>query len=190
VLPQINTVAEVQFLSRERPETPWRSVSYATAYRLGREGGEVTSPEVVLPANNDRYWMLKVSQRGGGFGAGPVKLELGWLPHEVVFAARGTPPFTLAYGNKTAGPGALPMINVLPRYGDGWAADTKLARVGDISRVSRSAPSLLSDPAGFLRTLSAQPDAKKWLLWAVLTAGLLLLGWMAFRLLRDLRTKR
>jgi hypothetical protein len=186
VLPQINTVAEVQLLTRERAEDPWRPAAFATAYRLGREGGEVVSPEIALPANNDRYWRLKVDQKGGGFGAGPVKLELGWPPHEVLFAARGSGPFSLAYGSKTASPGALPIIAVLPRYGDGWAAETKLARVGEVSDSSRPAATLLSDPARFLRGLSAHREAKKWLLWAVLLAGVLLLGWMAFRLMNDL----
>jgi hypothetical protein len=183
VLPQANTVAQVYLFTRERAEEPWRAAGSATAYRLTREGGELTNPEIRVTVSADRYWRILVDQKGGGFGAGEVKLELGWLPHEVLFVARGTGPFTVAYGNKLAKPGASPVAAVLPQ-------DEKLAaaaaRVGEVSESAPAAASLFSDPVRFVRGLAENREAKKWTLWVVLLAGVLLLGWMAHRLLRDL----
>lgn len=185
-LPELNTVAQVQFYSRQRVEDPWRFASSATVYRLGGEERDIASPEVVLAPNSDRLWLIKVDQKGGGFGSGRVRLELGWVPHEVVFAARGAGPFSLAYGNKGAKPGALPITAVIPRYGEADAMPARLAKVGEFMDSSRPPPSLLDDPARFFRGMTENRETKKWLLWSALVAGVLLLVWMALRLLRDL----
>jgi hypothetical protein len=187
--PQLNTVVQVQFLSRNRPDDPWRPVASSTAYRLGREGGEILSPDIAIPANNDRYWLLKVDQRGGAFGSGSVRLDLGWVPHEIVFAARGAPPFNLAYGSKVAKPGALPMATVLPKQHDGDAALARAARVGEVVDASRPPASPLSDPLRFVRGLGEDRDAKKWILWGALLGGVLLLAGMASKLLREVGKK-
>jgi hypothetical protein len=183
VLPQANTVAQIHLSTRERAEEPWRPAGSATAYRLTRDGGELTNPEIRVAVIPDRYWRILVDQKGGGFGAGEVKLELGWLPHEVLFAARGAGPFAVAYGNKLAKPGAAPLAAVLPQD-EKLAAAT--ARVGEVSGAAQPAASLFSDPVRFVRGLAENREAKKWMLWTMLLAGVLLLGWMAQRLLRDL----
>jgi hypothetical protein len=183
VLPQANTVAQIQLSTRERTEEPWRHAGSATAYRLTRDGGELTNPDIRVSINPDRYWRIVVDQKGGGFGAGEVKLELGWLPHEVLFAARGAGPFTVAYGNSLAKPGSAPLAAVLPQ-GEKLAAG--VARVGEVTGSAAPSASLLSDPARFFRGLAENREAKKWILWVVLVAGVLLLGWMAQRLLRDM----
>jgi uncharacterized protein DUF3999 len=188
-LPQPNTVAEVQFLSRQRSDDPWRLAVATTAYRLGGNGektAEVLNPDIAVPANANRYWLLRVDQKGGGFGAGDVRLDVGWIPHELIFAARGTAPFTLAYGQHNAKPGALPAATVIPRRADGEIAPAKLVKVGAITEVRKPATSVFSDPLQFLRDLGAHGEGKKWLLWSALVAGVLFLAWMAFRLLREL----
>ena len=185
-LPQPNTVAQVRLSTRERAEDPWRAAASGTAYRLVRGGGELTNPDLRLAVNPDRYWRVQVDQKGGGFGAGEVRFEIGWLPHEVIFAARGAGPFTMAYGNRTAKPGALPVSVVLPGDAKEVSAAARPARLGEVSASALSSPSLFSDPARFLRGLPENREAKKWTLWAALVAGVLLLGWMAFRLLHDM----
>lgn len=183
ILPQPNTVARVHLSTRDRADDGWRSAASATLYRLAREGGEISNPEVRTAVNADRYWRILVEQKGGGFGSGEVRVELGWVPHQIVFAARGAGPFRLAYGNKLAKPGASALSVVLPQ-------DEKLApaaaSVGEVSASAAPAPSIFADPGRFLRSLSEHGELKKWTLWAALLAGVLLLGWMALRLLRDL----
>ena len=185
-LPQPNTVAQIRLFTRERAEGPWRAAASGTAYRLVRNGGELANPDIRLAVNSERYWRIQVDQKGGGFGAGEVRFEIGWLPHELIFAARGAGPFTVAYGNKIAKAGALPVAVVLPGDAKDATAAAKSATLGEVSVLAPSSPSLFSDPARFLRAFSENREAKKWTLWAALVAGVLLLGWMAFRLLRDM----
>ena len=183
-LPQPNTVAQVQLLTRERSEDAWRSVAAATVYRLNRDGGEQRSADIRFPANADRYWLLRVEQKGGGLGGGEVGLEIGWLPHEVVFVARGAAPFTLGYGSKLAKSGALPVATVFPGYPERDITTAGIAKIGDIG--GKAEPSALADPSRYLRSAIDSGEAKRWLLWSALVLGVLIVIWMAFRLLRDL----
>jgi hypothetical protein len=187
-LPQPNTVVQVQVLTRERADDPWRMAGAAVAYRLSRPNGEITSSDIPVRSVADRYWLVRVDQKGGGVGAGELRLEIGWVPHEIVFAARGAGPFLLAYGSRKPAEkgGPLPISAVLPRAGDGVDAVTpERASVGAVSGEVAAPPSLFRDPLRFVQTVSENRDAKKWTLWTVLVAGVGLLAWMAFRLLHE-----
>jgi hypothetical protein len=181
-LPQVNTVARAQVLHRARADEPWRAAAGATLYRLRRDGAEVTNADVAVGPAAARHWLLRVDQRGGGLGGGEVRLEIGWVPHEVVFAARGAGPFSLAYGMKIAKPGALPIAAVLPDYKEGEALKARLA---SLAAVESSAPRGASGLSEYFRVAVESGEAKKWALWASLVAGVLLLVWMAFALLRQ-----
>jgi hypothetical protein len=183
-LPEPNTVAQVQLLSRERVDDRWRPAAAGIAYRLTGDAGDVVSPELHASSNSERYWMLRADQKGGGLGTGEVRLEIGWLPHELVFAARGAPPFALAYGNDKVKPGAAPLAMVLPQRPDGTTPSAPAAAVGAIA--ARSDTSFAAQPLRFVRELTERRDVRKWLLWSALVAGVLVLAWMALRLLRDL----
>lgn len=184
-LPQPNTVAQVQFLTRARVDDAWRPAASAIAYRLKGANGDIVNPDIVVGSLTERHWLLKVDQKGGGLGAGEAKLEIGWVPHEVVFAARGEAPFNLAFGNEKSKPGALPVASVLPKRPDGESLVAQPARLGAVSG-SAEEPGLFSEPGRFAQRLIERRDVRKWLLWSALVAGVLLLAWMAFRLMGDM----
>jgi hypothetical protein len=71
---------------------------------------------------------------------------------------------------------------VVPRRPDGELAPAKLAALGPVSELRPPKVSFFSDP---LRFLGEEGEAKKWLLWAALVGGVLILAWMALRLLRE-----
>lgn len=187
-LPQQNTVAQVQVLARYRVETRrgsedrWQPMTSGTLYRLRRNGTEVTNADLAVGPSASRHWRLKVDQRGGGLGSGEVRLEIGWVPHEVVFAARGAGPFTLAYGMKIAKPGALPITAVLPGYKEGEAIALKTA---SLTGMAPAGPRTTSGFSEYVKEAVDSGQAKKWALWGALVAGVLLLVWMAFALLRQ-----
>lgn len=192
-LPQQNTVAQAHVLaryhaqSRRGGEDRWQPMASATLYRLRRNGTEVTNADVVVGPATSRRWLLRVDQRGGGLGSGEVRLEIGWVPHEVVFAARGEGPFTLAYGMKLAKPGALPITAVVPGYRHGEAIAHKTASV---TRPAPAQPRPAGGLAQYLREAADSGQAKKWVLWASLVVGVLLLVWMAFALLKQVGTPK
>jgi len=204
VLPQVNTVAQAQVLVRStvevrsrshrirgerrtRTEEGWRPAAAATLYRLRRNGTEVTNADLAVAPSASRHWRLKVDQRGGGLGSGEVRLEIGWVPHQVVYAARGAEPFTLAYGMKIAKPGALPITAVLPDYKEGEAIALKTA---SLAATAAPAPRAASGVSEYMQEAVDSGQAKKWALWAALVVGVLLLVWMAFALLKQVGTPK
>ncbi len=186
-LPQANTLVQVQLFSRARSDTAWRPVSRGTAYRLRRDGAEVSNPDIAISENADRYWLLRVDQKGGGLGGGEPKLLLGWIPNEIVFVARGDPPFTLAYGSRDAKPSAYAIESLVPGYRrdadlDAKVANTEQNPAASVKSAEADAPTVL----GGQRALEERIDIKQWTLWAALVLGVAFLGWMAWRLLKQM----
>ncbi len=174
-LPQENTIAPVQFLSRGNPEDKWMPVTRAVVYRLNQNGRELVSPEIAVGVNSHRYWILRVDPAAGGIGSGSLVVRAGWTPREIVFTARGSGPFRLAYGNSRAQAGSLGIDILVP----GWRTDQE----PKMSVASTGAAQTLAGEA------AARPhaDLKKWGLWTALFAGVAVLAWMAWRLSKQMQ---
>jgi uncharacterized protein DUF3999 len=187
-LPQANTVASLEILSRSRSADPWRRVTTATAYRLVRDGDELTSADIGVDANADPYWLVRVDQRGGGIGGGPLGLSAGWVPHRLLFAARGAGPFQLAYGSRDAKPMAFPVATLVPGYKSEEELDLRAAPAGaaspalGIGTAQAAAPQRLGGEAATRERV----DWKRWTLWGSLVLGVVVLGCMAIRLARQM----
>ena len=172
-LPQVNTLVQAQILSRAKTSDQWRPVTSALAYRLREGDAEVSSPEIIVTSHGERYWLLQVDQKGGGVGSGALAIEIGWVPHKLVFAARGAGPFQLAYGSSRVKPAALAIDSLIPGYKTN--AEFKVARATLGEQVTL---------AGVSR-LGATRDYKTLALWGSLILGVSVLGWMALRLSRQ-----
>jgi hypothetical protein len=169
-LPDINTVVDVELLSRAYTSDDWRAVRRAGFYRLRSDGEELRNGPVAVALNTDRLWILRTNPKSGGLGSVAPKLVVEWIPHEVVFVARGAGPFYVAYGSATADSAAVSLA-VLPK---------NVA----IASASLSEPESVGGDA----RLTPPPEPYAWkaaLLWVVLIAGAALLAWMAFRLSKD-----
>jgi hypothetical protein len=169
-LPDINTVVDVELLSRAYVSDAWRPVRRGGFYRLRSDGEELRNGPVAVALNTDRHWLLRTNPKSGGLGSVAPHLVVEWVPHEVVFVARGAGPFYVAYGSATADSAAVSLA-VLPKN-------------VSIASASLSEPESLGGDARLIPPL--KPYAwKVAVLWAVLIAGAALLAWMAFRLSRD-----
>jgi hypothetical protein len=197
-LPQGNTVASMEIFSRASAELPWRQRAHETVYRLNRAEGEVVSPPLTLGTGTDRYWLLRVDPRGGGLGVGVPRIFLGWVPQEIAFAARGAPPYELAFGNRRVTAADIGIAALIPGYRD-ERADKSLDRVTDLTGASGGDGAATLQPvrvvlAGATQPIALPPDPgmaeslgiKRLALWSVLSAGVGLLAWMAWRLLRQM----
>jgi hypothetical protein len=175
-LAEPNSIAPAEILARAATTEPWQPVASTVFYRLREPGGDVTSAPVTLAGGERRYWLLRFDPRSGVSARVAPQLRAGWQPAELVFAARGSPPFTLAYGNRVASPGTLPIATLVPGYesGKGLPANVGVARVGQT--IALGGPARLREP----------PDVKRWMLWASLALGAVVLGWMAWRLSREM----
>lgn len=169
-LPELNTVVDVELLSREHPQDGWRTVKHSGFYRLRSEGEELRNGPVSVIPTTDRYWLVRTDPRQGGLGTSAPRLVVEWVPHEIVFVARGAGPFSLAYGSSVAQPAAVSLA-MLP-------GNVAIAPASLSQPTSSGGESLLLPPG-------TPFPWKTPLLWLVLVVGAGLLGWMAYRLSKD-----
>jgi len=169
----VNSLVQLQILSRGKTSDEWRPVTRALVYRLRERDHEVTSPEIIVPSNGERYWLLRVDHKGGGVGSGVPAMQIGWVPQKLVFAARGPQPFQLAYGSGAVKPAAFAIQSLIP----GYKTDTEFM----VQSAALGEPLTLAGAA----RLRAAWDYKKIMLWASLILGVAVLGWMAYRLSRQ-----
>ncbi len=172
-LPELNTTVAVDLLSRADPKMPWRLVVHTGLYRLKSAGTELRNGPIHIAPDSDRYWLARVDARGGGLGNGIPRLSVGWVAQNVVFLARGSGPFLIAYGSATAAAADMP-LNAIPK---GVA----------IGNATPAAPTLLGGRAR-LRSQESVPW-KNALLWVVLVLAAGILAAMAMRLSKEMQRK-
>jgi Protein of unknown function (DUF3999) len=171
-LPQANTTVGVDLLSRSDRKVPWQPVVHVGLYRLKSEGAELRNGPIHIVQNSDRYWLVRVDARGSGLGTGVPRLSVGWVSQNVVFLARGSGPFMLAYGSAAATP-----------------ADSQLESIPKSVTIAAATAGAAMELGGRSR-LAPEPPAVPWkkgVLWAVLVLGAGVLGWMALRLSKEMR---
>jgi len=181
-LPEQNTVVDVEFLAQLADTGDWRSVARGRIYRLAVAGeSDLVNPPLEIKATPARHWKVRVAAAGGGVGHGAPSLEGGWLPDELVFVARGAPPFRLLYGNAAATPLAVDAATLVDLSGALRTAGRPLEPV----RAVLGPPAELGGPDRLVPQVPP-PDWKRWLLWGVLVLGVAMLARMAYRLAKNL----
>jgi hypothetical protein len=118
-------------------------------------------------------------------------LFAGWVPHRLVFVARGGAPFTLAYGNRDALPANYAMDTLVRGYrqkpGSSGLEDVKMTQVASVPPTRLKSPDLqLPAALGGAVIAADSVEIKKIILWSGLVAAVLLLAWMAWRLLSQM----
>jgi len=151
-------------------------------YDLALPGsGNLANKPIVIPPTPARHWRVRISEAGGGLGQGVPRLEVAWIPSEVVFLAGGMGPFKLLYGNADAQSLALAPGAILNPMGSEDVSHPSLQP----GRATLEAARLLGG-ATRLRPAAPGPDWKRWILWSILLLGVGVLAYMAWRLLKAL----
>ena len=175
---QPNVLLRGRLLSRAAPDSPWRHRHAGAFYSLERAGARLENEPVSLDPTTDRYWRFAVESAEVTPTRETPKLEIGWIPHRLMFVARGIAPYTVAFGNATA-----------PR-----AEHSMKALLRDVAKMEQEG---LSAPARASSVFILGGEEKRrppppplawrtWLLWGVLLAGVLLLALMVRSLLAQL----
>ena len=175
-LPEINTVAPAQLFVRVSPKDEWRPAGATVFYRLRQEGGDAENPPLAVNDGRARYWKVRIDPKSGGIGAKPPQLSAGWYPQTLIFTARGSAPFELAYGSAKAQPAALAIETLVPGY------DRRTAAPAHFPLAQPGVPNVT--PA--VAALREPMDLKRWLLWGSLVLATIVLGWMALQLVRQM----
>lgn len=168
----------VRVLARQQREQPWTLLGRHVVFSLTQDGQTRRSPALELGQAAWREWRVEADAASPGFTEPPQVTA--WLaPAQLVFVASGSPPFTLAAGRADAPAVYLPLASLIPGYEPGAQARLPAASLA-------AAPAVTAAPT---TAAGAQRDTRSWILWAILLAGVLALGGMAWVLARQLGTK-
>lgn len=170
-----NSTSEWSLESRDGPDQAWRQrLPSAVAWRLDDGGGESRSPPRALGrTSRDREWRLVAR----GPVRGTPELHMGYRAEHLVFLAEGEPPYVLVAGSGRAQRADAPVQRLLAAQRSARGEDWKPADATIGARKERAGAIALA-PA------PAPRDWTRWLLWALLVAGALLVGGLALSLLR------
>jgi hypothetical protein len=174
-----NSVATFAILARTGTGSEWTPVASSVFYRLVRDGNEVQSGPLEIAPHTAREWMARTDPQAGGVGGVAPRIEAQWRDAEVVFVARGDPPFRLAFGDPEAKSGWTPVSTLMPGYKRGDEMKLAEAKLG---LVESGAVRGSNWPAW-----AAEMGPRKLTLWAILFAAVAVLGFMAWRLSRQMR---
>ncbi|MES2999880.1 MAG: DUF3999 family protein [Pseudomonadota bacterium] len=180
--PQANALLPVRILGRNEPSQPWRVLSSTVVYRLGAAGNDSTNPPVALHRASVK-WLRVESTQGADLSGTKLDASAEFDPVQLVFVANGSAPFQLAAG-RTDTPGAALPLSVL-------SAALAGKRIDELPEAVVGAGTVAPTPeaeTGFLAVIQqAGISQRAALLWAVLIAGVLLLGGVAWSLMRQLK---
>jgi len=176
---QPNSLAPATLYARRDSNAPWQMIDSGLLYRLTQNGQDAVQDEMELPGNVVQQLKLEVDDRGGGLGKDAPKLSFAVRATQLVFLARGAPPYSLAIGNDKIEGASLPLTMLVPGVTPEKAASFGKASLA-VAPVPAMTPAL---PA------ASGPDWKRIGLWSVLVLGVVFLGWMALSTLRTSRSK-
>jgi hypothetical protein len=169
VLPQSNSVLNVELLSRAHTTDSWRLVTQGEFYRVSTGSSDHNNEPIRIPTDSDRFWLARQIQPTGPIGN--VKLQATWDAMDLVFLARGSGPFLLAYGNASADSSSV-------------ALDPLIKGVTVVQ--AQTGPSHVLGGADRLRPAPRTVPWRMTILWLALGLGVVLLAWMVYRLSREL----
>ena len=178
-LPQANTLAPVTLYGRRDGTLQWQVLNRSLLYRVPQGGKESVQEHIELYGAPVQQLKLVVDERGGGLGSSAPQITVVLRATELVFLARGTPPYQLALGNQAAQAANLPLSTLIPGY-----EPARLSQLG-VANVALATAASVEPPA----PASAAIDWKRIGLWAVLLLGVGLLVLMAMSVLRTTQAK-
>jgi len=179
-LPQLNTITNVQVLTRNKADAHWEPVINSPIYRVNKQGRDTVNPDIKINPKVARFWRLQFNQSNGGIGAENPTFTIGWLTETVIWNARGKAPFTMHLGDHASTANAVSLSNLIPDY---TPEKIKAIPVANLNLMNIEPAEKNVNP------WVAAPDYKSWLLWAGLALGALLLAGMAYSLTKTQQKK-
>ncbi|MCZ8165155.1 DUF3999 family protein [Silanimonas sp.] len=165
----VNGDGILEYRIEEQVGERWQTVASGTAWRLSIGGETLEAAPAPLWRSVMGPLRIQLAQP-----ARPPSLVLGYAPDRVIVMANGTPPFRLLAGSARLRQASVGMEDTLAairrRQGADW--QPPLAGVGAAQTLAGAA------------ALAPPTDVGRWGLWAVLGLGALVVGGLAWRLLR------
>lgn len=166
---QKNTITDVNIYSRNKQKNKWRFAGSGSIYSIMTDGILSSKDNINIRRSNHRYWKIVLDKNIKNHSIKTIKYA--WRNHQIEFLAQGNAPFTMVYGNKSQSHPAA----------TNW--HTKLPKSVEFSHqitINKEKPqnNIVIDN----QTTKPKSDNAKILFWLILAFVILLLSFMAYKL--------
>lgn len=173
---QTQVFSRLSFTTTIEKPNRWRDQGKMDQYHLVMDDQVLQSEPKNLWNIKRNEWLLSFIEPRNV--KSPPEVTVTWQPEYLVFLAQGKSPYTLAYGNPTIQKRKSSISQMIGKLTqDEWQNITKRLNPLTIPK-ELGGPGMLIEPAA----------TKPWriiMLWAALVLGVLAMGWMVFRLIKD-----
>ncbi len=180
VLPEPNTVISGHVMYFSERLDRWLEAGHGSWHHIIRNDNAVMSASINIDRTRTSRFKIIVTS---GPADVDVQLEVGWRPDKLLFLAQGPPPYTLAAGNADDARREFPQQRI---YGARSLAELA-ARNGGVAEVSLGERYELGGPERLVTSL--QINWQTVLLWLGLVLGVVFVGFMAMKTIRELKTQ-
>ena len=151
----------------------------ATFFQITQDGKLRKSGDVIVDDAHEARWVLRPTSAPSD--AAP-ELKLSWLPATLVFMASGPGPYSMVFGRAGAKSAALDVAQVAPGFSAAELQAVEQAVAGQMKAgsVQAAAPSDAAAAGSAARN-------RMLMLWGVLLLGVCVLGFMAYRLIGQMK---
>ena len=171
MLPQADSMP-IELKNRISENAPWALKSKGTIYRFKQDlEGKVRKNKPFEITSRAPYWQIKAL--GDLPFATVPEMEITWEPYQVIWLARGTGPWVLAYGNSDYGP----------------VYDNYLSEAEDQKTLPASISGEESYTPRIVLADEPTPAYQQWILWGVLILAVIILSVLAYYMARSMNKK-
>lgn len=177
IFDQANSMAEALLESRSDANGNWKKRARGLFYRIDLDGASLVSDPLSVSMTMDRDWRLTVDAPESTIGRGIPCLEISYRPHDLFFIARGSGPFTIAFGSARAKPLKVNVAALFEGIGRRHEQGIERWVTPEKAKIVLGGPQRLSPEPQPLPT-------RRIVLWSILLIGVLVVAAMALHLAR------
>ncbi len=150
----------------------------ATFYQITQNGQTRRSGPINIGLGHQHEWVIHPLNAAA---TNQPELGLSWQAATLVFLAGGTPPYILSFGRSEATPASQSLSQVAPGFTPNELNQLEQAQLGELQAGHANTS---GDSTASQASLSARK--RTFILWGVLLLGVVILGGMAWRLIRQM----
>lgn len=146
---------------------------YATFFTITQDGRKRSSGDIGFDEVHAQTWVVRPQAQTSA----QPEMKLSWAPTSMVFLASGAAPYTLHFGRANAKPAQRDVAQVAPGF-----------TPAELQALEQAVPGVMRQTS--VAAATDGDNASRWriyALWAVLVLGVAVLGWMARRLIGQMK---
>lgn len=150
----------------------------ATFFQITQDGKLRKSGDVIVDEVHEASWVLRPQSATSDRPA----LKLAWMPATLVFMASGPGPYALRFGRADAAPAQRDIAQVAPGFSAAELQAVEQAVAGEL-KAGKAQPAAASDA----EAAGSAARMRMLMLWGVLLLGVGVLGFMAWKLIVQMK---